>query len=248
MHSSILDMFGNGIDQQFTFFGDSMPHGDQQHREFLRGTPYHPTQSDQPSLLAIILLTDKDDCSAGAKGNLDFLEHPETAPKGIAEQPPNLRCYYDDVNQTGYKYPVERYIDAFKALRPGYEQLVVFAAIAGIPTDMKMRNFDANADGSIDSQEREVFYDALFSHSLMQPTIAEDGQNLNPACQVITQSTTPPPDVTEYEIVAKAYPARRLAEVARGFGENGIIESLCQADFSAVETIVKAMAKHFGSP
>ena len=65
------------------FFDDTAPHGDTLHRDFLRGTPYNSTQPDRQSLLVIVMITDEEDCSAGAQGNLDFLEHPNSAPPGI---------------------------------------------------------------------------------------------------------------------------------------------------------------------
>jgi hypothetical protein len=228
------------------FLADAQPHGDQEHIEFLRGTAYHPTQSDRLSVLAIVLLTDEDDCSAGARGNLDFLEHPNTAPPGIGEQPNALRCYYDTVNDQGYKYPVERYVNAFKALRPGYEQLVVFAAIAGIPPETDDFDFDTDGDGRVDQIERDAYYEMLFSDPLMQERIRADGIFLERSCTLPTPNADPnDPNPMEFYLVG--YPPRRIAEVARGFGDNGVIRSICQDSFaSAVDDIIRLISRQLG--
>ncbi len=228
------------------FFGNSPSHGDQQHIEFLRGTKYHPQESEALSLLAIILVTDEEDCSAGARGNLDFLEHPNTAPPGINEQPANLRCYFDTVNNQGNKFPVGRYVNAFKALRPGYQQLVVFAAIAGIPPNVRQADFDADGDGLISQPERDAFYQRIFSDPLMQERIRADLQNLEPSC-TLPNPLYDPNDPQSEQFATKAYPARRIAEVAQGFGENGVIESICQENFTgAMDSIIQAISKQLG--
>jgi hypothetical protein len=228
-------------DLDITFYGDLPPHGDEEHAAFLRGTNYHPSQPEELSVLAIILLTDEEDCSAGAQGNLDFLQHP------YAEPPPaNLRCYYDTVNNTGNKYPVERYVDALKLLRPGYEQLVVFAAIAGIPTDVTESEFDRDGDGMLDDQERDAYLQAILDHPSMQERIREDGQNLEPACN-LPNPEYDPQDPNSEEFITRGLPARRITEVARGFGQNGVVSSICRESFTgAVDKIVRAIARRLG--
>ncbi len=250
------------------FFGNSPPHGDQQHVEFLRGTRYHPTQSEQGSLLAIILVTDEEDCSAGATGNLAFLEHSSTAPQNIGGlNEPNLRCYYDDVNNQGNKFPVERYVNAFKALRPSQEQQVIFAAIAGIPPAIRSLSsrvdengdgrldeqdplyWDADRSGLIDADERASFYQAVYGHPMMQETISADGKKLNYSCTLPNQSYDPNqpkgPDNEPFETAA--YPARRITRVAEGFAENGVVESICQESFTgAMDSIIRAISQRLG--
>jgi len=40
-----------------------------------------------------------------------------------------------------------------------------------------------------------------------------------------------------------AYPARRIVELAKGFGENGIVQSICQDDFEpTIDAIVDRIA------
>jgi hypothetical protein len=229
--------------QNIKFFDDTAPYGDERHRDFLRGTLYHSTQSDQLSLLAIIIVTDEEDCSAGAQGNLDFLEHPNSAPPNIKDQPLNLRCYYD----TNNRFPTERYVNAFRALRPGYEQLVVFAAIVGIPNvpELDPANFDPDGDG-MDEVERDNYYNTILGHPQMQETIRADGQNLEPAC-TIDNDAYDPNDPNSDPFITKAAPARRLVKVARGFGENGVVATICQDNFTgAMNSIIEAISKQLG--
>jgi len=46
---------------------------------------------------------------------------------------------------------------------------------------------------------------------------------------------------------SKAYPPRRIVEVARGFGKNGVIQSICQKNFGpAMDAIIATIAEELG--
>ncbi|MBN1653982.1 MAG: hypothetical protein JXA30_09415 [Deltaproteobacteria bacterium] len=216
-----------------SFLAGSNGHGDNEHQAFLRGTPYHPTEVDEISLLAIIVVTDEEDCSAGARGDLDFLSlyYP-----GGDRNDLNLRCYKDTVNNWGNKYPVDRYINAFKELRPHFPDLVIFSAIAGIPGDI---DEDTNGDGEITNDERESYYRRLLSDDRMQEVPDPETQNLGYSC---AQDA----DLDGF-FETQAFPARRLTEVARGFGENGMIHSICSPSFApAIDSIIDVISNKIG--
>ncbi|MBN1653644.1 MAG: hypothetical protein JXA30_07690 [Deltaproteobacteria bacterium] len=218
---------------QVKFLAGSQGHGDSDHALFLRGTSYHPTQPDQVSLLAIIVVTDEEDCSAGARGDLEFLSL--NFPGGERTDL-NLRCYKDTVNNWGNKYPVDRYINGFKALRPSYPDLVVFGAIAGIPPNIEE---DANKDNEVTESERENYYNEILNHDLMQEIPDPDTKNLNYSC---TQD-----DNMDGIFETQAFPARRLTEVARGFGATGIIRSICASNFTpAMDAIIDVISNKIG--
>jgi len=222
------------LDVQISFLSGSQGRGDIDHRSFLRGTPYHPDEADKLSLLAIVVVTDEEDCSAGALGNLDFLSL--NFPAGDRRDL-NLRCYNDTLNNWGNKYPVERYINGFKALRPEFSDLVVFAAIAGIPPEVEE---DTDNNGDISPEEREKFYDTVLNHQFMQEVPNPDTNNLNFSC-VHPDPNIPGDNDTE------AFPARRITEVAKGFGANGVIRSICSDDFSpAMKAIINVIANKIG--
>jgi hypothetical protein len=75
------------------------------------------------SLIAIIFVTDEDDCST-PNGELFNPAREDFGPM-------NVRCAINP----GDLYPIERYYDGFTGLRRGNEDLVVVAAITGIPID-----------------------------------------------------------------------------------------------------------------
>jgi hypothetical protein len=75
------------------------------------------------SLVAIVYVTDEDDCSTG---------NPEMFnPTRDDLGPLNVRCALRE----DMLHPTTRYYDAFVGLRPGNEDLVVVAAITGVPID-----------------------------------------------------------------------------------------------------------------
>jgi len=211
----------------------SQGHGDMENKAFLRGTPYHPTESDKLSLLAIILISDEEDCSAGAKGNLDFLSSNFS---GVTNKALNLRCYYDDLNNLGNKYPVDRYINGFKMLRPEYKDLVVFAAIVGIPPTIEE---DANGDKQVTDDERQKFYQAILNAPEMQPRLNQKQDELENAC--IQDDNNDGINETA------AMPATRYTEVAEGFGVNGVIRSICAPSFApAMDAIINVISNNLG--
>ncbi len=232
------------------FLGNTTGHGDGAHRDFVRGTQYHSSEPDKLSLLAVIVVSDEEDCSASRQGNLSFLEDPSTAPPGVAEQPLNLRCYYDNEHRFG----VERYIETFKQLRPGYERLVVFGAIVGVPPQIVEADYDQDGDGDINDVEREAYFNDILSHGDMQETIIPEGQeiygdpgkNLMPACYIDNPAYNPS-DPMSVPFTTKAAPARRFVEVARGFGPAGVVSSICNDTFTdAMDAIIKAISKQLG--
>jgi hypothetical protein len=75
------------------------------------------------SVLSVVLVTDEDDCSSG---NGEMF-NPQNEQLGCF----CLRCLL----HPELLYPIDRYYDALRALRPDDEDLLVVAAITGIPVD-----------------------------------------------------------------------------------------------------------------
>jgi hypothetical protein len=164
------------------------------------------------------MLTDEEDCSSSQMRHFtpDVFLSPDDP---LAMQDLNLRCFR---NPDGL-YPVERYVRGLKLLREGAEQLVLFAAIAGVPPDLVDTRAMAEVDMD-DATQREALYDRVLDDDRMQERpdpdrTPEQGANLLPSCVTDT---------------GRAYPPRRIVEVARRFGENGIVQSICQSDFRPV--------------
>jgi hypothetical protein len=196
-------------------------HGDTDNDGFLR-----PNDPEGPSVLGVVVVTDEEDCSWSDPRHLtppDFLP-PDSE---LAMQDLNLRCFYNPDNL----FPVDRYVDGLRKLREGNEELLVFGVIAGVPPDL----VDAEARAGVDFADgaaREEYYDGILGDDRMQETVDATLEapfgNLEPSC------------VTDN---GRAYPPRRLVQVARGFGEGGIVQSICQDDFGpAMDVLVGSLA------
>ena len=86
------------------------------------------------SIVAVVIVTDEDDCSA-ANGELFNPSRDEFGPM-------NVRCALFPSEL----HPISRYINGLRGLRPGREELVIVAVIAGIPNDGSWNPGDPLAD------------------------------------------------------------------------------------------------------
>ena len=190
------------------------------------------------SLVAIVLVTDEEDCSSTT---VNHLQQAETYPAGyeyLADQPPNTRCFFHKDREVAPGQPflhnTERYVKYLKLLREGNEQLVIFAAIAGVPPQLTT----ADMQSYTDDESREAYYEQLLSDSRMQERLNSNGTNLDLAC--LTDEDNPDG--------GGAYPARRIVEVVRGFEDNGVIQSICQESFApAIDAIIEVIATQLGA-
>jgi hypothetical protein len=201
---------------------------------FLRNDP------DSPSLIAIVVVTDEEDCSMSWTDlALPQSQLPMDSP--YYKQDINLRCF---LNPTSLYEVQKRYWRGYRGLRPGNEQRVVFAAIAGVPTDL----VDADARAALDPTDPEsvhAFYDRILDDSRMQQVIdpaSNPGMgtgNLQTSCtRTDAQGQT-----------ATAYPPRRIVELAKSFGDNGMVQSICQDDFTpAIDAVIDMMAHRISEP
>lgn len=172
------------------------------------------------SLLAIIFLTDEDDCSAS-----DFrVFHPNLARQDV--QNLNHRCWLlgnNNPTPDEFLYNERRYIDGLRANRPP-AQLVV-AAITGIP---EMYNTRVEGNNFIPTNFQALLADASM-------TEVAQGSSIAPVCG------TPPPGGD-----GVAYPAIRISRTLEGLQREGVgvaIQSICQNDFSnALSVIINRIA------
>jgi len=174
----------------------------------------------EPSLVAVILVTDEEDCSAANPAHFD----------PTFDGAPNLRCFENRANL----HAIKRYVEGLRALRPGQEDLVLYSAIAGVPTDLVSDEVLA----ALDPERPEAFtahYDRILADSRMQETPVvdpadPDDANLATSCETAD---------------GVAYPPRRIVEVARAFGPNGLVRSICESSFEgAIDSIVEAIVRH----
>ncbi|MDH3625753.1 MAG: hypothetical protein OES69_10475 [Myxococcales bacterium] len=193
--------------------------------------------SRQDALLAVILITDEDDCSTTDPRIFDTVPNPGNEFQGPFttndEVQFNLRCYEHGTKEGRPSDPlqsIERYVQGIAALKDDPSQ-VVFAAITGIPEDPDL-------DGPFPTDVDR--YDAILAHPGMEeipdPASADtQTQQLRPACGAGSAD-------------GAAAPGRRVVEVAKGLAEanNGVgtvVESICASDYApALNAIVERIA------
>jgi len=187
------------------------------------------------SLIAIVIVTDEEDCSAR---DTSFLRPPadldpnDPADAQLLLQGLNTRCHFN----AQHLYAKERYINGFKALRPGNEHLVVVSGIIGVPPETVAQ---VPADFAENPAARDAFYAGIKNHVLMQPMVdtlgtpSPDDDFMRPSCNTPT---------------GKAYPPNRIVDVIEGFGANGMVQSICQDDFGAAfDAIVDRIGSQLGN-
>ncbi len=188
------------------------------------------------ALLAIIMITDEDDCSTSDPRVFDVdPRSPDLNPyQGPFADPPtdslvqfNLRCW----RHSEALQKIQRYVDGIANLKADPSQ-VVFAAITGIPEDSVLDRANFNSD-----EER---YNAILAHPGMveEPNPTEDeeqDQALTPACIAGDGSGAAAPGVRIVETM------RGLADSNSGVGT--VVESICADDYApALNAIVDRIA------
>jgi hypothetical protein len=193
------------------------------------------------SQIAIVAISDEEDCSVRTTEHLwpnNLL--PDDSPYKN-EVDINLRCF--DHPELSFSV-ADRYYKGFRTLRQGNEDLVTFSAIVGVPTDL----VDAHARESVDFSDeasRSAFYQKILDDPRMQQAVdpstmpGSGNGNLKPSCSRAVSGEAEP---------STAYPPRRFVQLAQMFGENGMVQSICQDDLSsAMDPIIDVIAKRLGS-
>lgn len=192
---------------------DTAGHGDGANAGFLR---------DQ-SQLVIVVITDEDDCSTA---DMDLFspsgsnpQYPSSVLGPLAD--PALQC----ASHPAALHPVERYIDGFRALRPGMEDFMSLVVVGGVSTELLEAHSETT---SIDGAEYvHTDYTALLAEPSVQAVVDESGTSLIPGC---TRPAPEDPDNVASRL--EAAPPRRLIAVAQGLRELGTdseVISLCSA-------------------
>lgn len=187
--------------------------------------------SREDALLAIILITDEDDCSTTDPRIFDTVPNPGNFFQGPfttgGDVQFNLRCWeHSEALQT-----IDRYVTGIAGLKADPSQ-VVFAAITGVPEDSAL-----DPENFASEEER---YDAILAHPDMveipDPAFADtQSQQLRPSC-------------TATDGAGAAVPGLRVVETAKGLagsntGVGTVVESICAADYApALNAIVDRIA------
>ena len=207
-------------------------HGDGANAGFLRSD-----LEEGVSVIAVILVTDEDDCSSKTVDHLRMVSDPLVAPEVIAPAngvPVNLRCL--DPSLDKYLEETSRYVEGLRALRPGNENLVIFGAITGVPPTLVNTTTLSGIDFT-DPAARRAYYESIRNDANMQIRLNGTGDNIEVAC---TSASDPS---------GGAYPAHRILDVVEGFGQNGIIQSICEDNFEAATNLfINIITRQIGAP
>lgn len=162
------------------------------------------------SVLAIVIVTDEEDCSL-ADPSLANVHEPRFQGVNI-----NMRCSRFHETQ----HPVSRYVDGLKALRADNPELLVVAGIIGVPVDLV-------------ADAQNVDPAAILADPRMVETQGPDGSGLVPSCTTAS---------------GVAYPPRRIVQAIQEFGDNGVIQSICQSDFRpAIDALIGKISDVLGA-
>ncbi|MBX3272449.1 MAG: hypothetical protein KF729_19475 [Sandaracinaceae bacterium] len=193
------------------FFRDTFGHADGANNGFVR----------DDSVLAIIPLTDEEDCSALNPE----IYNPSSATYGGTDL--NLRCFaYPET-----LHPVSRYVDGLLQLRtrPG---LLIYAPIVGIPVDL------TPAAGARPDWDRLVSDNFDLRDDRMEERVDPSmPSRLVPSCNVPGRGI--------------AFPPVRIVQVARGLEARGAgvtVQSICQDSFrGALGEVIRQIKSALGA-
>jgi len=208
------------------FAGNTNGHADDDNKGFLR----------PEAVLALILVSDEEDCSVTSKGEVMFNDQTNDPgvklPGSSMNLGLNIRCAYTDnpdgretqAEKNGFVYDVDRYVTEFKMkVKPLNPDRIIFAAIVGIAEETEGKSFD------------DMLNHPRMDFALDSTTGGGDPTNRNTAakdvcrrCNVASQAEcfakapNLPDGKPDPDLVTGAKPAVRFVKVAKGYGENGV--------------------------
>jgi hypothetical protein len=136
------------------------------------------------------------------------------APSSSNNKDANVLC----ARHANALHPVSRYVDGLKSLKPpAYQDRIIFAGIVGVPT----------ADQTANRTPDQIL--ALPAMTVEEEDNGGGVMRLRAACIAGD--------------AGRADPARRMVEVARSFGKNGVITSICEEDYGpALSAVIAKIA------
>lgn len=146
-----------------TFFRGTRGHADGANAGFVR----------DDTLLAVVIVTDEEDCSASDPNLFD----PTSVTYGATDL--NLRCF---AHAESAVHPIERYVAGLTALRARRPDLLALGVVAGIPTDLALAS-------PSDADYARILADERMTERV-DPTMPN---RLEPSCNVPGRGVAFPP-------------------------------------------------------
>lgn len=188
---------------------------EQQLEASVLGLEKHPDFMRDNYLLAVLVVSDEEDCSVRDGG----LWNSESFKDNVLN---NVSCNYPASNEEKYLYATDRYKKTLGALKKD-ERAVVFAAIVGVPTEASAGCQGKGSDlkGCLDDPRMEL----IVKRNGFKDEKDQTYTHFATAC-VRDDDPTAPGKETE------ARPGRRYVKVAQEFGDAGYVYSICNPDWS----------------
>ena len=196
----------------------------------LRGAKTHPSFIEDTHVLAVIVVSDEEDCS---------IEDPAlfTTEEWLSTIDMNMACNANETNES-YLFDPARYREQLKALKGGSDDAVVFSAVVGVPIV---------EDNPCEGTGTELSAAECLSRDEMQLTPQEFIEGMSsythfrPACMRTNSETG--------EDITVARPGRRFVQVAEDFGDDGFVQSICNENWGpGLEAVGDAVAQKLSQP
>lgn len=209
------------------------------------------------SLLAIVVITDEDDCSSADLDLYDISTGNSTYPVPTFRDADNqlqLASGRQCATYRDVQHPISRYVDGLLALRAGAESRLIFALVGGIAPEVVAANSETITENDVPLLVHD--YAGILDDPSMLEVANSVGNDLVPGC--VRPNPSAP---TNERLQNKAFPPRRLVRVAEGLqaaGATGVVASICEAvdaengDYRAnfgpaIDAIVAAIASKIPS-
>jgi hypothetical protein len=198
-------------DSALRFFGDSRGQGDARDG----GIPAGPNRGflRDDALLVVLQVTDEDDCSSSDPAGAIF----DPAASAYAGSV-SVRCALA-ANQSALYSTDSRFAAGLRALKPSAtKDRIIFSALTGVPVA-------SATGGKIHSGSTAL--DAILARSEMQIQVRRNSSmtddELVPACSTARTS---------------AVPGRRIVQLARAFGSDGLVSSICEEEYASFSNVL----------
>jgi hypothetical protein len=174
------------------------------------------------AVLAVVFVTDEEDCSIPDKSSELFNRTSSMFMPGDI----NTRCGKPENQQ--FLLPTSRYVDGLRALKSeAFQDRIIVAGIVGIPLSVNL--------GGEKAHSGKANLDAILARG--------DMQFMTRPSNISTTDEEPVPTCTSPNGDGTAAPARRFLETISNFGDNGVVTSICEDEYgSALQAVITKIA------
>jgi hypothetical protein len=186
-------------------------------------------------LLAVLVVSDEEDCSIESNG---LFQTDEWLMGSAAGTLINVACNYPVENEQ-YLFAPESYYTRFVALKKNKPKAVIFAAIVGVPYDDSETGYVSPCQGD----GVEIAKKGCLADPAMQLEVWDFLDENGDPYKHFRRACTRHDDVSGEEVTG-ATPGRRYVEVAEKFASNGYVYSICNEDWGpAMSSIARIIAR-----